>query len=532
MARHARLRTRASPPPKSFEVDVVGESMSKQIDQTNIIYSATAIKDPDRWAVAVSARDDSQLAKRHLKVDGREVSIRAMPDDQVWGTFVESRVSKGLPKLHDLLGLPWSNLSLLVITETVTPYLYGYAGWYTPNDNTIEVGDELDAQVILHELSHIWFNDTLFSARWIDEGFAQDYGSRAVAQLGERLDTPQPVDTRARGAVALDSWSSVNLQDENSDARERFGYNASWFVLRKLTAEIGITRMQRVLEAASTNELPYAGHQSQSGGSEAVTTRRFLDYLEEIGGSKVAEDLFSKYVMTADGRKNLVKRRQARESYKKLVTASGRWDTPLTIRSDMSDWSFTTALRHIEIATAVTAARDEIDRTLRPLGLRTPLRLQVDYENGSGELGALKVRALAAVETAKELVRAESAVKESHGIFATVGLIGATHERDLARARTSFKDGDAEQARTWALAAEQTVADASGAGIQRVGAAVGLVVLLVLLGWGVRTWRRRRARRAAERAAAAALLADTELDPEPGTDPDAQNEPVTPWPSG
>ena len=175
---------------------------------------------------------------------------------------------------------------------------------------------------------------------------------------------------------------------------------------------------------------------------------------------------------------------------------------------------------------------DEIDRTLRPLGLRTPLRLQVDYENGSGELGVLKVRALAAVETAKELVRAESAVKESHGIFATVGLIGATHERDLARARTSFKDGDAEQARTWALAAEQTVADASGAGIQRVGVAVGLVVLLVLLGWGVRTWRRRRARRAAERAAAAALLADTDLDPEPGTDLDAKNEPVTPWPSG
>ena len=55
------------------------------------------------------------------------------------------------------------------MVETASPYLYGYAGWYMPFESVIEVGDELDQHVMLHELAHIWFNDDLFEGRWINE---------------------------------------------------------------------------------------------------------------------------------------------------------------------------------------------------------------------------------------------------------------------------------------------------------------------------------------------------------------------------
>ena len=67
--------------------------------------------------------------------------------------------------------------------ESNTPYLYGYAGWFEPVNDVIEIGDELDQIVILHELTHRWFNDQMFSTRWINEGLAEELAAQAMAEL-------------------------------------------------------------------------------------------------------------------------------------------------------------------------------------------------------------------------------------------------------------------------------------------------------------------------------------------------------------
>ena len=186
--------------PRSFTVDLVGDDTTEHRSATTVSYSANNITNVDTWLVSVSARDDSKLQTKSVDVLGNQIKIRAFPNDPAWGTFVQTRVSKGLPTLLDLIGLPWTAGDRLRITETVTPYLYGYAGWYTRTDDTIEIGDDLDPQVILHEMSHIWFNDLLFTDRWIDEGLAQEYASRAVAESGGRLEGPKAVNESSPGA--------------------------------------------------------------------------------------------------------------------------------------------------------------------------------------------------------------------------------------------------------------------------------------------------------------------------------------------
>lgn len=490
--------------PRSFKVDMVGDDMSVEATGASVTYSANAIAEPRTWFVSVSARDDAKLVSKSIEADGNRIRIRAFPNDPAWSAFVDGRVAKGVPKLEALIGLPWPSADRLVITETVTPYLYGYAGWYTRHDNSIEIGDALDPQVILHEMSHMWFNDTLFGDRWIDEGFAQEYAARAVALMGGKLATPKAVDERAPGSVRLTDWSSVDLQNQISQAREAFGYNAAWFVIHRVTGEIGVARMRRVIAAAASHALPYQGTNNPRG-AEDRSWHAFLDYLDEVGGSKQADHLFAAYVATS-GDGDLAARTEARTAYTRLVGAGNGWKAPLGLRIAMSNWDFTTADLLLPLADAVTQSHDAIDHAVHPLGLRSPAKLQADYEYRNDDLDAVGREATSDLAAAKELVSASAAVHGHHGLFATIGLIGASGGSDLSGARRSFTAGNGGQSRREARAAEQVVADASGAGELRSGVALGVLVLVGLLVWRLRVRSRGRA----------------SADPDPGTGPEIE----------
>ena len=479
--------------PRSFKVDVVGDDMTAQATGATVTYSASAIADPGAWFVSVSARDDAKLLSKSIDVQGNRIRIRAFPNDPAWSAFVDGRVAKGVPQLETLIGLPWPSADRLVITETVTPYLYGYAGWYTRHDNSIEIGDALDPQVILHEMSHMWFNDTLFGDRWIDEGLAQEYAARANVLMGGKAATPKAVDERAPGSVRLNVWSSVDLQNQISAAREAFGYNAAWFVIHRIAGEIGVARMRSVITAASRNELPYQGT-TNPHGSENRSWHAFLDYLDEIGGSKQADRLFAAYVAeSGDG--DLASRTESRATYARLVAAGKGWKAPLSLRIAMSNWDFTTADLITPQAESLTQSHDAIERALRPLGLHSPAKLQADYEYRNDDLEAVGREASSDLAAAKELVSASAAVHGHHGLFSAIGLIGASSGSHLSSARRSFAAGNGGQARGEALAAERVVADASSAGLLRVGIVVGVLLLAGLLIWRLRVRSRRRASR-------------------------------------
>ncbi len=108
----------------------------------------------------------------------------------------------------------------------------------------IEIGDELDQQVILHELAHLWFNDSLFRGRWINEAFANQAAALAMAELGEDQPQPEAIEPDDPGRLKLNDWSDPDLQAEVTEDQERYGYNTSWAVLDAIADEIGVERLR------------------------------------------------------------------------------------------------------------------------------------------------------------------------------------------------------------------------------------------------------------------------------------------------
>jgi hypothetical protein len=256
-----------------------------------------------------------------------------------------------------------------------------------------------------------------------------------------------------------------------------------------------------VIAAASAHVLPYAGR-TNPHGAEDRSWRAFLDYLDEVGGSQKADALFLRYVRFRN-ESDFSDRFRTRELYSTMVAVGGEWKPPLVIRERMAAWDFATAALSIDQAESVAQTRDSMERVLEPLHLKAPARLQSDYEYRNSLLDAVSREATVDLTAAKALVAASAAVHGHHGFFATIGLIGAKQNADLARARDSFVAGDGVKSRGAANDAARVVADAEGAGKLRLGGAAGLVVVLVLLVWALRGWRRRRRARHARQADAA-----------------------------
>ncbi len=76
------------------------------------------------------------------------------PNDPEWEAFAAKTIAQGVPALEALVGQPWPVKGQLKVIEAVTPYLRGYSGWFSPSTNTIEIGERLDAESMLHELAH------------------------------------------------------------------------------------------------------------------------------------------------------------------------------------------------------------------------------------------------------------------------------------------------------------------------------------------------------------------------------------------
>ena len=199
--------------PPGFDVETVGSRIDKSTssDGTTTL-TASGFPTASGWGVVVSARNDRALQSIDADAGARDVVVRAWPNDVEWQRFVVSGVGEGIPVLEDLIGQPWPIKSQLQITEATSSYLRGYAGWFSPLDNTIEVGEELDYETLLHELSHAWFNRGMFTDRWINEGFAEEYAAQSLKRLGKPADEVA-LDANSRFAVRLIDWGNPQDRD-------------------------------------------------------------------------------------------------------------------------------------------------------------------------------------------------------------------------------------------------------------------------------------------------------------------------------
>lgn len=474
--------------PSHMEVELIGSEMTKSEADGVVVYRAEVIAAPDDFFVDVVARDDERLVRRDIEVAGAEVVVLGWPDDPEWADFVAGTLSDGVPVLVDLIGIDWPGEDGLEVVETVAPYLYGYAGWYQPFANLIEVGDELDAQVILHELSHLWFNDALFAGRWINEALAEEFSTQAMAALGNDPGAPQPVDPAGPGALRLNEWGDVDLQGGDTEAQEVYGYNTSWAVLRRVVEEVGLGPVAEAVQRADVHLLPYGADTVDTVLLRTPDWRTLLDLLEEVAGSTTAEAVFRELVVTPEEAAQLDERAAARVEYAALLEVGSGWAPPADLRTTMSEWRFDEAVAMVPAVEALFEERDDLAATLEAIDTDLPSTLQESFESAR-DLDGLADLMDQAGAAGDELRDATVARDGATGPLATVGLLFSSVDADLAAAFSDLDAGDYEAAAEQAAAVQEAVDGANTAGALRLAA----VAAVLLVGWfSVHHLRRRR----------------------------------------
>ncbi len=442
------------------------------------------------------------------------LAIRAWADDAAWAKRVGGLFVKGLPRLGSLIGLEYPRTDRLIVQESVSRSLQGYAGLFDPTTGKIEVAYYASPFVVLHEAAHAWFNGTLLADRWANEAFASYYAEQAAAALKMSVTPPELTDTLRTSRIPLNAWGAVGREDA---ATEDYAYAATLAFARLVAKRAGTDGLAKVWEAAATHESPYpptpAGNDSTPSSSDgsgtsggagsppsnagAVDWRGLLDLLEAKTGRSF-EDLWREWVIRPQDAPLLDARASARSDYAETVRAAGDWALPARIRSAMAAWQFDAAQAMLADARDVLARRTAVESAATAAGLRPPTTLEQLFESGQGP-GIALGEADAELAAIKTIDSAAASRLSAPDPVEQLGMWGTTPDSDLAAASAAFASGDLSAAVTRAEAARGVWTTALDVGRGRVlsGVAIGIAIAigLALLMVGVRRLRRSLTRR-------------------------------------
>jgi hypothetical protein len=483
--------------PSEFDTASTGSDVAETRTAGATVLTASGITDVSDWYVVVTADRPVSLTNVDVALpEGEQLVIRAWPDDPVWLDRVTALLKKGLPDLVASTGLDWPVSGPLSILEVHTPLLEGYAGIFLEGQDKIEISEDLDDLTILHEASHAWFNSDLFDGRWINEGFADTFASETLARIGEpgwRAGAVSPGDA---AAVKLNAWTFPGrITDSETDAREQFGYDASWMVIRGIVDDVGVNGMRKVLERAEKQQIAYAGAGTPETVGGATDWRRLLDLVDEVGGSTKADDLYRTWVVPLADIGVLDDRSTARTKYAALVQHGSGWLPPLYVRQPLSQWSFSVADDRIAQAEALLAKRDALSALTTTLALTPPSDLRTAYQTADASLDGAVAIADRETAEAQAIGAATDAVNTPRDALVELGLLGTAPEQGLADARGQFEHGTGDPTAT-ANAVVAVLAAATDVGRQRLllGVGIALVALVALLAVAIAIRRRRRRR--------------------------------------
>jgi LPXTG-motif cell wall-anchored protein len=474
---------------------------------------------------------------------GVEIIVLAWPEDDEWDETVSSTLKTGLPKLQELVGLDWPVTHDLSVRERFTPSLEGYAGVFFTDDQRIDVSEDLDPVTIMHEASHAWLNDSLFVERWIYEGLAEEYAWRTQAAVGgEDGDIPERPDRTDPGFVRLGTWTFPEvIRDQETDDHERYGYDASFWVMHELVQAAGVEQMREAFRAADGDLTAYPG----AGTPETVRAidgwKRLLDLTESLDkpdDPRIAQAL-EDFVLGSSEQRDLDTRTGARAAYRDLLKTGDGWLPAWYVREPMGDWKFADAEARMEEATAVLGLRDEVDAAATAQGLTPDGALKTAYEGATdgyddaSRLAEAQLAAIAAIADAK--VKTDV----TPDFVTQLGLDGQDPKAGYETARAAFEGGRLDDAVSAAAAAVTLITTAPATGQQRLVTSIAIgvgVVVLLLIALALLVRRRRRRAGLALAAASASAAPRDPLEPvEPsGTlaaDPDATSPPQGEGPS-
>lgn len=473
----------------AFRVDVIGDHLVRTVDEAGRrVLRAERVEDPESWLAAIAAHDDRALQQRIVEVSGTTVTVRSWPGDAEWAGVVSEVVAEGIPVLEALTGLDFG--PDLAIVESYWPLVNGFGGWYLEGERQIEVGEELDAQLILHEVSHSWFNSDLFGERWIVEGLAEVYAERTIQMMGGDAHRPANVGPNDQGSLPLNQWAAPRLGERSPGETDEFAYAASAQVTRALFERAGAEAMAKVLAAAAHDEIAYRGGDRPEKVGPADDWRRYLDLVEELGDTEVS-DLFDQWVVSPSDRSLLDRREQVRVRYRDLEVAAGSWSLPAELRRAMAEWEFAVADALIAELAQVIELRGEVGEAAEAIGVAPP-SLESEFE--AGESAESLVARLAAQRLAiEELAAAGALFDRPRSLLQGVGLLWSDLETALTEGRAAISDGDLAGATSAANDVTERIQTAERSGGVRL-AATAVFLVFAGISFGIVRRRRRSAR--------------------------------------
>lgn len=479
--------------PSSYEVSADGDPLRAERDGDQTALTSGPIGDPERWLAVVTANRASAMTSlsRTVPLDGGTVdlNVRAWNDDQAWGRRTLALLQDALPALEDAIGLPYTGVGPLVVSEAV-PSVASPLSEAGGTGRELQVAFDQPPFTAIHQAAHMWFGTELVGERWIREGLASYF----AASVARSLDVDRPyapvaeADRQRDHAFALESWMA-----DSAGRDAAYGYPASWAVVDRVAARAGAGALREVLQRTERDIGAYdAVDQAPSPATATPTpldSRTLLDQLEAVSGRDLT-GLFRAAVFGDASDALLEQRAEARDAYGRLVDAAGDWGAPAPVRRDMAAWNFEAAGPQLDAAMAWIRDRDTLLAAIDGAGLSTPERLRNAYEiAGGGSDARVELQAERAVVDDYRDVLGRAAAGRS--FVQRVGLLGApAPDALLAEAHRRFADGDLRGAADATAQARLSLESASTSGTLRLVSAA--VIVLIGLAAAIYLLRRRR----------------------------------------
>jgi len=483
--------------PKGFTGQLSGTRMRAPVSASNgsTIYRSGPLTKPLSFFVYVVADKPGAYreTRQTLSLDDVPVSlaIRAWADDSAWAKRIGGLVRRALPAISAAIGLPYQGDGLIV-QESVSRAMGGYAGRFDPASQTIEVAYFASSFVALHETAHAWLNGGLVADRWIGEGFASYYAAQAARVLKLKVTPPALTKALQKARIPLNAWPATG---RSNPAVEDYAYAAGYRLASLIASRAGTDGLQEVWTAARNREPAYLPVQ---GGADAEGPpagppdwRGLLDLLEERTGEEFA-DLWLTWVARPADEKVLDGRRVARAQYRAVVAAAGDWELPAAIRAAMGAWRFDQAGELLGSAGKALEKREDVTARATAAGLELPVAMRDAFQGPAGPAAAISEgdREIDAIEAFSAADRAGSLAT---GFVEQVGLFGSDPAAELERARKEFAAGELDAVRERAALALEAWTQAGERGRQRLLLVLGLIVVAVAVAVGTALVRRRRA---------------------------------------
>jgi hypothetical protein len=510
--------------------DLAGFDVSEPDPLGTVVHTRSGLNEDVR--ITVGMANDDRLVSRPLDVEGVDLELRSWPDDPEWADFAAATVERGIPALEELIGSDWPIEGSFDVRQTVEPSLSGYAGWFDAASNEIAVGEAFDADTIYHELSHAWFNRRLSPERWVTEGFAQTYAAELVRRDGAEARTPSEPDVDDPVARPLTEWTAL----DSERAVEEYGYTTSFWVVDALIDDIGFDRAREVIAALQSGGSPYGDTTDTTDVEQPdMDWKSMFDVFVEVGGSRVAREVFVAHVVDADGAASIDRRDLAAADVDALVARSSPWDLPVGLRNRLERWEFDDVADGLAAADLVLGQRAALESIEATVGVDEPDRADeayasapmsaaggVDFSEATtiledairlgaqleGLVSAIDSLEAAAGATPPELsslagvedfasgvdaaegqlralewiVDTEERLDAVSGFAATVGRWGSDIGSDVDEARAHVERGDTEAALATLASADERIDDLAAAGTVRLVIAGGVVLALLVAG--------------------------------------------------